>query len=280
MLLARPSRPETTLPPELRGRWQQVLPDGQVTLVAFGDDGVYYAVAPFAPVVFGPDAATMTVGPDAYTRIYGTGETVQGVWRDDSTGAEHFYRANGTFNIGAPDAVEISGTYVERNGEVETAEARAAVSVDGAALIFDVLLGDQVRMPFTLRSDVLTLGDAILTRVPALIYKIFRAEEWQQLRTDGTTAGAPIDVTDGFIHFSTATQAAETAAKHFAGQDDLFLIAVETAPLGAALRWELSRGDAYFPHLYRPMAIADVHWAQPLPLAAGTHQFPAGAGFD
>ena len=112
-----------------------------------------------------------------------------------------------------------------------------------------------------------------------LIYKIFRAPEWAALRADGTTAGAPIDVADGYVHFSTAEQAAETAARHFAGQDDLFLIAVETDRLGDALKWEASRGGALFPHLYREMQLADVHWAQPLPLVAGAHQFPAGGAF-
>ena len=109
-----------------------------------------------------------------------------------------------------------------------------------------------------------------------LIFKIFRSDEWSTLRAQGETAGAPIDVADGYVHFSTATQAAETAAKHFAGQDDLFLLAVETDPLGDDLKWEVSRGDALFPHLYRPLKLADVTWALPLPLVNGTHQFPAG----
>ena len=109
-----------------------------------------------------------------------------------------------------------------------------------------------------------------------LIYKIFRAPEWAALRNDGTTRGAPIDLADGYIHFSTAEQAAETAARHFAGQDDLFLVAVDTDRLGDALKWEPSRGGALFPHLYREMALDDVHWAQPLPLSDGAHRFPAG----
>ncbi|MEL6563620.1 MAG: DUF952 domain-containing protein [Pseudomonadota bacterium] len=112
-----------------------------------------------------------------------------------------------------------------------------------------------------------------------LIYKIFRAPEWAALRANGQTPGAPIDVADGYVHLSTAAQAAETAAKHFAGQDDLFLLAVEADGLGDDLKWEVSRGGAEFPHLYREMRIADVHWAQPLPLVDGVHQFPAGAGF-
>ncbi|MCX7558928.1 DUF952 domain-containing protein [Sulfitobacter sp. F26204] len=109
-----------------------------------------------------------------------------------------------------------------------------------------------------------------------LIYKIFRTDEWQMLRDNGETAGAPIDLADGYIHFSTATQAAETAAKHFAGVDGLFLIAVDADAAGDALKWERSRGDALFPHLYRKMSLADVIWAQPLPLQDGRHQFPAG----
>ncbi|WP_299698751.1 DUF952 domain-containing protein [uncultured Tateyamaria sp.] len=113
-----------------------------------------------------------------------------------------------------------------------------------------------------------------------LIYKIFRAPEWAHLRENGSTPGAPIDVQDGYVHFSTATQAAETAAKHFAGEDNLFLIAVDTDALGDDLKWEASRGGAEFPHLYREMRLADVHWAQPLPLENGSHQFPPGAGFD
>lgn len=109
-----------------------------------------------------------------------------------------------------------------------------------------------------------------------LIYKIFRTDEWAALRADGETTGAPIDVADGYVHFSTAAQAAETAAKHFAGVDGLFLLAVETDRLGDALQWEVSRGDALFPHLYRKLTLADVVWAQPLPYKDGAHRFPAG----
>ena len=109
-----------------------------------------------------------------------------------------------------------------------------------------------------------------------LIFKIFRADEWAALRRDRETTGAPIDVADGYIHFSTASQAAETAAKHFAGEDNLFLIAVDTEQAGEALQWEVSRGDALFPHLYRKMHLDDVAWAQPLPLVEGKHDFPAG----
>lgn len=111
-----------------------------------------------------------------------------------------------------------------------------------------------------------------------LIFKIFRAEEWAQLQADGTTLGAPIDLQDGFVHFSTAPQAAETAAKHFNGLDGLWLLALEADDLGDALKWEVSRGGDKFPHLYREMRLDEVLWAKPLPLVDGTHQFPPEAG--
>lgn len=109
-----------------------------------------------------------------------------------------------------------------------------------------------------------------------LIYKIFHAPEWADLRAQGESRGAPVDLADGFIHFSTLEQAPETAAKHFAGADDLMLVAVEAERLGEALRWEPSRGGTLFPHLYRALRLSDVAWAQPLPLVEGAHQFPAG----
>ena len=107
-----------------------------------------------------------------------------------------------------------------------------------------------------------------------LIYKIFRAPEWAALLAQGETLGAPIDVADGYVHFSTAEQAAETAAKHFAGEDGLVLLALDSAALGDDLRWEPSRGGALFPHLYRPLQMADILWSMPLPLVDGHHQFP------
>lgn len=110
-----------------------------------------------------------------------------------------------------------------------------------------------------------------------LIYKIFKTPEWADLRETGETLGAPIDLADGYIHFSTAEQAAETVAKHFAGQDDLMLAAIEVERLGDALKWEVSRGGAEFPHLYAPLRLSAVVWCQPLPLTNGSHQFPAGA---
>ncbi len=107
-----------------------------------------------------------------------------------------------------------------------------------------------------------------------MIYKIFRPLEWEALRTGGETRGAPVDLADGFIHFSTAGQARETAAKHFAGASGLVLAAVNAAPLGDDLRWEPSRGGALFPHLYRPLHLSEVSWSAPLPLGPAGHEFP------
>ncbi|WP_306113407.1 MULTISPECIES: DUF952 domain-containing protein [unclassified Roseovarius] len=109
-----------------------------------------------------------------------------------------------------------------------------------------------------------------------LIYKIFHASEWADLKANKETAGAPVDLADGYVHFSTLAQAPETAAKHFAGEEGLMLLAVEADTLGDALKWEPSRGGALFPHLYRNLHLSDVHWAQPLPLVDGEHQFPPG----
>lgn len=107
-----------------------------------------------------------------------------------------------------------------------------------------------------------------------LIYKIFRGHEWTELAANGRTAGAPIDLADGYIHFSTAEQVEETAARHFAGESGLVLLAVEADLLGDSLRWEPSRGGALFPHLYREMTMTDVAWSAELPLEDGRHVFP------
>lgn len=106
------------------------------------------------------------------------------------------------------------------------------------------------------------------------IYKILRADEWAALQDAQETGGAPIDVADGYVHFSTAEQAAETASKHFAGVEGLILAAFDADALGDALVWEPSRGGALFPHLYGPLRLADVLWHGPLPLIDGQHIFP------
>ena len=108
-----------------------------------------------------------------------------------------------------------------------------------------------------------------------LIYKIFRQSEWDALSRDGETAGAPVDLSDGFIHFSTADQVTETAARHFAQEDDLVLAAVHAAPLGQDLKWETSRDGALFPHLYRNLFSRDIAWHSDLRLVDGVHDFPA-----
>ncbi|MBP1851360.1 DUF952 domain-containing protein [Rhizobium halophytocola] len=107
------------------------------------------------------------------------------------------------------------------------------------------------------------------------VYKIVPREMWQTVRETGVFAGAPIDLKDGFIHFSTAAQAVETARLHFAGQDDLLLVAVDGASLGEALKFEASRGGDLFPHLYASLPLDAVLWEAPLPLGAdGAHVFP------
>lgn len=108
-----------------------------------------------------------------------------------------------------------------------------------------------------------------------LIYHMCRADEWETAQLSGSYAGSSQDKADGFIHFSTAGQVRESAAKHRAGQDGLILLAVDTEPLGGALKWETSRGGALFPHLYGPLPVHAVNSADPLILDAdGMHQFP------
>jgi uncharacterized protein (DUF952 family) len=108
------------------------------------------------------------------------------------------------------------------------------------------------------------------------IYKIMAAAEWAAAQAAGVYEGSAHDQRDGFIHFSTAQQAADTAAKHFAGQADLVLLAIDPAPLGDALKWEPSRGGALFPHLYAPLPVSAVTAIQNLPLGPdGRHRFPS-----
>ena len=108
------------------------------------------------------------------------------------------------------------------------------------------------------------------------IYKICPASLWREAESAGTFRGSAVDLRDGFIHFSSAAQVAETAAKHFAGQHDLVLLHVDAARLGAALKWEPSRGGALFPHLYGDLDPAAVTKVDALPLGPdGRHQIPA-----
>src|SRR5262245_42513474 len=108
-----------------------------------------------------------------------------------------------------------------------------------------------------------------------MIYKICPAPLWRAAEQAGAFGGSAVDLRDGFIHFSSAGQVAETAARHFAGERDLVLVAVDAAALGERLRWEPSRGGALFPHFYGALPVDAVARVDPLPLGPdGRHVFP------
>lgn len=110
-----------------------------------------------------------------------------------------------------------------------------------------------------------------------IIYKIVPAGLWAEAEKAGVFGGAPIDLSDGYIHFSTAAQARRTAELYFKGQGDLLLVAVDGRKLGEALKYEPSRGGDLFPHLYAPLAFDAVLWKKPLVLRDdGYHDFPEG----
>ncbi|WP_407178161.1 DUF952 domain-containing protein [Bradyrhizobium sp. STM 3562] len=107
------------------------------------------------------------------------------------------------------------------------------------------------------------------------IYKICSVSAWREAEASGVYRGSADDARDGFIHFSTAAQVAETARKHFAGQKDLLLVEVDGDALGAALRWERSRNDELFPHLYGELRLGAVRGVRELPARAdGSHAIP------
>lgn len=109
----------------------------------------------------------------------------------------------------------------------------------------------------------------------SIVYKIVPESLWHEARRNGVFHGAPIDIRDGFIHFSTGGQMRETARLHFSGIGGLLLVAVDAAALGEALRFEPSRGGDLFPHLHGPLPLAAVLWEKPLPVGAdGLHVFP------
>ncbi|MCJ2177757.1 DUF952 domain-containing protein [Novosphingobium album (ex Hu et al. 2023)] len=97
-----------------------------------------------------------------------------------------------------------------------------------------------------------------MSQTEAVAYKILTREQLQQLLSAGTFEGAPIDLSDGYIHMSTAGQAQETLEKHFAGQTDLHIAAVDLILLGHAVRWEVSRGGALFPHIYADLPLSAI----------------------
>jgi len=107
------------------------------------------------------------------------------------------------------------------------------------------------------------------------IYKVCEAAQWDEAKRAGAFAGSAVDFADGYIHFSTAQQVVATAARHFAGQRGLVLVAVQAEELGEALKWETSRGGALFPHLYGALPLSAVRWVKPLRLDDdGRHLFP------
>ena len=107
-----------------------------------------------------------------------------------------------------------------------------------------------------------------------LIFHMCRREEWQAA-AQSAYRGSSQDLADGFIHFSTAEQIVESAARHRGGQDGLVLIAVDPAALGPELKWEPSRSGALFPHLHGPLPLTAISWVRDLPLGAdGRHIFP------
>jgi uncharacterized protein (DUF952 family) len=108
-----------------------------------------------------------------------------------------------------------------------------------------------------------------------MIYKICPLSAWREAESRGSFPGAGIDRRDGYIHFSTAVQLRETAARHFAGEAGLVLVAVDESALGSALKWEPARDGSLFPHLYGELRLGAVRWTKPLPLdEAGQHVFP------
>ncbi|ERP88387.1 dihydroorotate dehydrogenase [Labrenzia sp. C1B10] len=112
-------------------------------------------------------------------------------------------------------------------------------------------------------------------RQMTLIFKIVPKSMWQEATDQGVFKGAPVDLQDGFIHFSAEDQVRETAAKHFAGQQDLLLAAFDADGFGDLLKWETSRGGALFPHLYGSLDPKVALWVKELPLSPdGSHDFP------
>lgn len=98
---------------------------------------------------------------------------------------------------------------------------------------------------------------------PLIAYKVLTADQWAAFQAEGRFAGAPVDQTDGYIHLSTAEQLAGTLTKHFAGQTGLQILTIDLGALGDAVRWEISRGGALFPHVYGELPMAVVTGVRP-----------------
>jgi uncharacterized protein (DUF952 family) len=169
-------------------------------------------------------------------------------------------------------------------------DGRARVTLGG--MQFDGRVGDELRFTRVRelhpeeqlspdRSHTMTLACEWVSTIKvdgrhawaAIVYKILPAALWSVVEASSGFAGSPVDARDGFIHFSTAGQVRETAARHFAGQSDLLLVTVATETID--LRWEPSRGGDCFPHLYGTLPGAAVRAVRPLPLDEhGRHVFP------
>jgi uncharacterized protein (DUF952 family) len=109
----------------------------------------------------------------------------------------------------------------------------------------------------------------------SVIYHLARSAGWREAERTGTYRGTDEDRADGFLHFSTAEQVVESAAKHRKGETGLILVAADADSLGDALRWEPARGGALFPHLYGALPLVSVLWSKPLPLGDDFfHRFP------
>ena len=108
-----------------------------------------------------------------------------------------------------------------------------------------------------------------------MIYKIIQHSEWEAAKKIGSFTGAAIDLEDGFIHFSTAAQVRETAARHFSGVSGLLLVAIDENLINSDLKWEPSRGGDLFPHLYNALPMSAVVSEQALPWNedSGKHEF-------
>ena len=105
------------------------------------------------------------------------------------------------------------------------------------------------------------------------IYKILDAAEWAEAQVRGRYDGSEVDRRDNFVHFSAAAQAHETARRHFAGRQNLLLVAVDADALDA-LKWEPSRGGELFPHLYGPLPVSAARWAKPIVWNGERHLLP------
>jgi uncharacterized protein (DUF952 family) len=108
-----------------------------------------------------------------------------------------------------------------------------------------------------------------------LIYKILPSKMWQDALLSGEFSGSPMDIADGFIHFSSYDQVFETARQHFNTPDDLLIFAMDCSFLGDALKWETSRGGASFPHYYGVISPKSIYFIKPLQFDDnGKHIFP------